>query len=73
MSRLAAYRAEGERHLRLARDLSVPRKTGRPRKGEVREGIHDRAAERAKALRRARYWYATAARLALVHRAMVTE
>lgn len=68
MNHAASYRAEGARLLRLARSLAAPRRVGRPRKGDTAPRIHDREAERRKALRRARYWYTTAARFVKVSR-----
>ena len=56
-------RAEGNAYLRRARELDAPVRMGRPRKGEVRNTPHDRAFERAKCLRRARYAFTTAARV----------
>lgn len=68
---IAAYRSYGATYLRQARALAAPRKMGRPRKGEVRTPQLDRHDARKKALRHARYWYATAARVVLVNREKV--
>ena len=66
---LASLRDVGAHYLRRARELAKPRPIGRPRKGEARtDTIHDRALELRRALRRARYYYVSAARLVIVQR-----
>ncbi len=66
---LASLRDVGAHYLRRARELAKPRPMGRTRKGEARtDTIHDRALELRRALRRARYYYVSAARLVIVQR-----
>jgi hypothetical protein len=66
---IPAYRAMGRKYLRRARALSVPRKMGRPKAGEVRAPpINDRDYERRRALRKAREWFTMTSRYVLVRR-----